>query len=926
MNSRALALALLTPPDGLTRENQKATIYTNGSRKLMRPLWMTTAHHRVLCARMEVDPGVNTYNERPPAVAVPIGLNGKASNCAPRLVSMAHDSQLTIHTFEPGIPDQMNDDSAGETPAWTTWAEAHGFIHKQWTAAELFGDPLELENLLRLLPYVCNPAQPVDLLLREKTLLTLRTSRKWTLHQVLRSMPESDPDYVTACIAALVLDRTIRSDIDKSPLSLVTQLSAYEEFSEVRTAPPSSSMSTSVAGSETDDALPAHEDTRFHRHLLAGGIADRASFQASAIGASHRDQYQRHLNALVALEQGACIKKIVSEHKISKSHIYYLKDRWNKIDRDGNPLRYRALGKFVHIGTNCKIDLAKLSGGTPKAWIYQALLRAHPTLDEALENWAIHGLQPGSKKTDRRPTHSKGVEVFEHFCSVDLGIKPGEYPFQSKSNAKETVIKDIRRRRARHKQQALLRAHIAKATNPWFNPMQPPTSCYMRAQTDGWHVDVEWVIEFSSLRGEGKIRTKVTRLWLIPILEVKSTAVLGYSVAFGENYESADVARALRSSQVPWIPRKLSFNRLSYRPGECLPNALIPELAYVLFDELHLDNASSHRSSISMTVAQRILGCTLVFGAPGEPNARPEVELLFDLLAEALFHVIPGTTGSSPLDPRRMRGTKEDPLVIDIDLLLDCIDLLICRYNTGISPGTSDTRLKILEHMARRETTLLRRIPLDRRELALKYDVYELKRIGTDKGKPVVRFENADYEGEGLLTRPDLVGQEVLVACNSLDPRVIEVFLTSDGSSLGLLQIERRWRSTPVSLATRKRSREHSTYDGFSKHAADISLAIGLEMEARYRATGKGGSALGSFAAVRRNATANPDAPTLAHVDPKGAEEPVEAPSRPEPLVPVPPVPLRAKPNLTLVPSDGETLDPSTEALRQAIASLGTTY
>ena len=76
MNSRALALALLTPPDGFTRENQKATIYTSGSRKLMRPLWMTTAHHRVLCARMEVDPGVKTYNERPAAVAVPIGLNG----------------------------------------------------------------------------------------------------------------------------------------------------------------------------------------------------------------------------------------------------------------------------------------------------------------------------------------------------------------------------------------------------------------------------------------------------------------------------------------------------------------------------------------------------------------------------------------------------------------------------------------------------------------------------------------------------------------------------------------------------------------------------------------------------------------------------------------------------------------------------------
>lgn len=926
MNSRALALALLKPPDGFTRENQKATIYTSGSRKLMRPLWMTTAHHRVLCARMEGDLGVKTYNERPATVAVPIGLTGKASNCAPRLVSMAHDGQLTVHTFEPGIPDQVDGASAGESPAWTPWAEAHGFIHKQWTASELFGDPQELENLLRLLPYVSNPAQPVDLVLRDKTLLTLRTARKWTLHQVLNSMPESDPDYVTACIAALVLDRTIHSDLSKSPLSLVTQLSVYEELSEAWTAAPNSLTSISVAGSDSDEDLPAHEDTRFHRHLLAGGIGDRSSFPASAIRAPDRDEYQRNLNALVALEKGARIKTIVEEHKISKSHIYYLKDRWNKIDRNGNPLRYRALRKFVHVGTNCKNNLAKLTGGTPKPWIYQALLSAHPTLDEALENWAINRLQPGSKIPDRRPTRSKSIEIFEHFCSVDLGIKPGEYPFQSKSNAKETVIRDIRNRRDRHQQQALRREHVAKATNPWFNPMQPPTSCYMRAQTDGWHVDVEWVIEFPSLRGEGKLRTKVTRLWLIPILEVKSTAALGYSVAFGDNYESADIVRALRSSQVPWVPRKLSSNRLSYRPGECLPNALMPELSYVLFDELHLDNASSHRSSIAMTVAQRVIGCTLVFGGPGEPNARPEVELLFDLLAEALFHVIPGTTGSNPLDPRRMRGTKEDPLVLDIDLLLDCIDLLICRYNTGISPGTSDSRLQILERVARRETTLLRRIPLDRRELALKYDVWELKRIGTDKGRPVVRFENADYEGGGLLTRPDLVGQEVLVACNSLDPRVIEVFLTSDGSSLGLLQIERRWRSTPVNLATRKRSREHSTYDNFSQHAADISLAIGAEMEARYKATGKAGAALGSFAAVVHQATTNPHAPTLSQVESTEAKEPVGRRPERDALIPVAAVPFRGKPKLALVEPVPDPEAPQLDALQQAIAKLGTTY
>lgn len=46
------------------------------------------------------------------------------------------------------------------------------------------------------------------------------------------------------------------------------------------------------------------------------------------------------------------------------------------------------------------------------------------------------------------------------------------------------------------------------------------------------------------------------------------------------------VIRAVESSLEPWSPRQLTIKSIGYRDGDGMPNGIIPELAYVCFDEL----------------------------------------------------------------------------------------------------------------------------------------------------------------------------------------------------------------------------------------------------------------------------------------------------------------------------------------------------
>jgi hypothetical protein len=563
--------------------------------------------------------------------------------------------------------------------------------------------------------------------------------------------------------------------------------------------------------------------TVINRRIKAGLEDIDHWVQPEVLGMSDdvKNDFEKKKDALNQFLQGLSFSEIKENTGITRQHLHYLINRCTDKDEAGNSLGYFGLIKWKH-STKRVEQVSKLEAGKALPGSLQALFSKNPMLLKTMRTLILEGIAPESTKASQHLTWHQIHNIFLDQCTR-IGIAPPLYPFCSDSKGKASLIAWGKKIISENNKGVL-------GGNQNSEDIRlPPSYCYERVEADGHFVDVNWTLEVQGLNGEGVIICRVSRLWLIALLECKSTAVIGYSISLGKNYNAADVTSAIRSSLVPWKPRKLSLSTISYKPEECLPNALMPELSYVCYDELWLDNAKSHLSGICLTMLERTVNAVPVFGPKESPNVRPRIEQLFDLLEEAGIHCLEGTTGSNPSDSRRS-DTKDQRYHLKLETLLDLIDLLIVRYNTGIAPGTTISRNEVLKRAVQRETGIFRQVPIAKRDNCIKYSIFDEAVIGEERGRPVLRWKNARYYGAGLSLGGNLLGKKVLIMAQE-DIREIEVVLIGDGTPLGKMLVERRWRNTPHSLFTRAAVRRFMTNNSFISHAADIPLAFRAHME-----------------------------------------------------------------------------------------------
>ncbi|MFC7518842.1 hypothetical protein ACFQUU_27925 [Herbaspirillum sp. GCM10030257] len=281
-----------------------------------------------------------------------------------------------------------------------------------------------------------------------------------------------------------------------------------------------------------------------------------------------------------------------------------------------------------------------------------------------------------------------------------------------------------------------------------------------------------------------------------------SGATIGYTYALGENYSSADIIRAVRSSLEPWRKRELVVNTVSYGPQDGLPNGVIEELSYACFDELWVDNAKAHLSEAFRSFVERTVGAVTVFPPSYAPNARPYVEGFFHILEEAGLHQLIGTSGSNPKDKRHMLRLPTDRCMT-LQMLEDVVDLLIARINGSPGPNSSISRLEVMRRAVMRRTVIVRRIPENIRQEVLKFDMFIEKTISKDHDRLCVRYAGARYHSKVLSAHALLLRKPIMLGVCTEDLRTVECFLM-DGTSIGLLKVEKRWRRTKHSLKTRE--------------------------------------------------------------------------------------------------------------------------
>lgn len=221
-------LKSLLTPQPFERRNYSAYLYAPYSLKLHRRVYLYARNGYDLWVLLESDTDIAQFNES--VAAVPISFeDGRAATLAPAAVSVSRDGGVLLHTFR-SSDNKHTDEADVKNTSWKKWCALHGFHHKEWTSDLLHSNAIELANLKRLLRFVSCAGYIPNLALEKSLGEELKSVRKMTFAKLVQLFPISDPDEVQQSLARLIISHKVYSDIHLSPLSMLTEVSAYHEF------------------------------------------------------------------------------------------------------------------------------------------------------------------------------------------------------------------------------------------------------------------------------------------------------------------------------------------------------------------------------------------------------------------------------------------------------------------------------------------------------------------------------------------------------------------------------------------------------------------------------------------------------------------------------------------------------------------------
>lgn len=545
-----------------------------------------------------------------------------------------------------------------------------------------------------------------------------------------------------------------------------------------------------------------------------------------------RDYYESRLNAMKAYRDGSSLADIEQATGIAPHSVFYIANKFGRLALDGKPHGWRAMLPEQQSKRDYGDDIAQ--GRKPKAGDLQRLFKKYDKeIYRPMLRLVLDRIPPGSSEPMAQGTVTDAV-VASAFKALwaELKIPPGVYPNKGNEHG-NVAIRRWRKKVERDEAQRKRRLEDQrKKSDPWYKEGDRPSVCYERVECDAYDVGVNWLLRVASARGVGYVDVEVDTLWLIAIVETLASPILGYSLAFGKNYCAADVLRAVRSALVPSTARELSIDGVEQVVGEGLPAGVDSRLAFVCWDEFWVDGALCNWSDATLTSLEATTASLVVVGPVASPNVRPHVESMFSLIDQAVAM-------AKKRSPRVKRTSAEvagaSRVCMDAKVFFDCIALVIARYNAGIAPGTTCSRIEVLQDFAEHTPSVMRRIPADKLASCIQYDIFDVARITEHDGVVSVYWANARYHGAGLHGGARYLDKDVLVMAWSLDARVIEVRLLEDGTPLGKLQVEKRFQATAHSVLSRQHADKERRKNGFAQDAADIMLKARAQAERNSR-------------------------------------------------------------------------------------------
>lgn len=436
---------------------------------------------------------------------------------------------------------------------------------------------------------------------------------------------------------------------------------------------------------------------------------------------------------------------------------------------------------------------------------FKSLISQLPDLKDAIKIALVSGQKISDVHKAFKDT------LYEH------GFTDDDYPLNTDSQGEWSVRAYCKKLESEYfREIALAKGGRDAARNAdTSQPMQlmfPVTRPYQRLELDAHMLHAIFTIDMEEL--DGTVRTAtLKRLTIIAAIDSDTRAILGYRISMNTQSTIEDVVLTLAHVLDPLNDDAPDILGYVTGQGVGLPEALIEQCRFRVFDELALDNALAHTSPALHSCLIRHVTPTVNVGKSKHPEGRPLIEGWFKLLNRYLSDPLPSTTGSHPKDPKR-RSPRKKALKYRISLgdLEALVETVIRHYNQQ-KPSTTHGRspLDELRHRLAQRPGLVRTLrPCDQDLNFLFKRTYQATIAGSvARGeRPYIQFLRAVYKNHQLSSMGALIGTKVTLIVDVRDLRCIEAVFSS-GQSIGILNAQGGWAMTPHSLQTRRAINRH---------------------------------------------------------------------------------------------------------------------
>lgn len=536
------------------------------------------------------------------------------------------------------------------------------------------------------------------------------------------------------------------------------------------------------------------------------------SVDVDSLAPDCRARFLRYHAAIEAYLATGNSKSICREFGLSRKEIVRQLNRCVKIAPDGALWGWAALLRGFHIekfNRTAALPVGRQQHPGQFTGAFSALLRSYPAIQKKIDALILksRGTQHEAQ-ISLKTLHS----AFVAFCDEE-GISGRQYPLNSNSRGRRSLERYAATIQARHPEKFCV-ARLGTTARKHMNVGRGIVSSRLGfVPFDLVGLDPHKLHCIGTVRipgPKGPQRVAIERLWIVPILEDHSKAILGYSVGIRTECNAATIEQAIISAMSVWRPRLLRVKGMSYRPGAGFPSGLIPELAGRAWAALMVDNAAVHYSQAVAERARQRLGCAVNYGPVGHWEHRSSLERLMKTLETYGFQRLPSTTGSSPRDPVRRDPVKAAVEIgIDWEDLLDLVDVVLADYNVTPNEDLGNrTPLSVLRDcvgLGERDF-LPRRLPPPNAttpELGIKIETKFIRGDPHEGRRPYVEIDRVHYTSPVLSNAWGLIGRKIRVHIQESNMCSVLAFHTS-GEELGWLSAQGAWGRTAHTREMRK--------------------------------------------------------------------------------------------------------------------------